>query len=86
MAAIPTKQLGVTPPISLSFPTDSELAANDALIAELKKQNNFEGVEETEKRSVFPFLTNICPILIGLQEANTTAYPENHDRICEACQ
>lgn len=50
--AIPQKQWGVTPPISLSLPTDSELAANDALIAELKKQNNFESVEETEKRLV----------------------------------
>jgi len=46
------KQWGVTPPISQSLPTDSELAANDALIAELKKQNNFESLEETERRSV----------------------------------
>lgn len=50
MAAPPPKPLGVTPPISTSFPTDKEKAANDALIAELKKQNNFEGIEETEKR------------------------------------
>ena len=48
----PQKQWGVTPPISLSLPTDSELATNDALIAELKKQNNFESVEETERRYV----------------------------------
>ncbi|MCJ1335654.1 polynucleotide adenylyltransferase [Bachmanniomyces sp. S44760] len=41
---------GVTPPISLTMPTEAELAANDALIAELKKQNNFEGLEETERR------------------------------------
>ena len=52
MAAPPAKQWGTTPAISQSFPTESELASNDALIAELKKQNNFEGVEETEKRSV----------------------------------
>jgi len=50
--ATPQKQWGVTPPISQSLPTDSELAANDALIAELKKQNNFESLEETERRSV----------------------------------
>ncbi len=68
MAANSIKQLGVTPPISLSFPTDSELAANDALIAELKKQNNFEGVEETEKRSVSSFFIDICSILIGLRK------------------
>ena len=41
---------GVTPPISLNLPTNSELTANDALIAELKRQNNFEGIEETERR------------------------------------
>ncbi len=52
--ATPQKQWGVTPPISQSLPTDSELAANDALIAELKKQNNFESLEETERRSVAP--------------------------------
>ena len=52
MAAPSAKQFGTTPPVSLSFPTEAELAANDALIAELKQQNNFEGVEETEKRYV----------------------------------
>ncbi len=50
MAAPQARQWGVTPPISLSLPTDAELATNDALIAELKRQNNFEGTEETEKR------------------------------------
>ena len=50
--AAPQTQWGTTPPVSVSFPTDPELAANDALIAELKRQNNFEGVEETEKRCV----------------------------------
>ena len=50
MAAPPAKQWGVTPAISHSFPNDRELASNDALIAELKRQNNFEGAEETEKR------------------------------------
>ncbi|KAL6720466.1 polynucleotide adenylyltransferase [Lecanora helva] len=43
-------QWGTTPPVSVSFPTEPELAANDALVAELKRQNNFESVEETEKR------------------------------------
>ena len=52
MAALPTKQYGVTPPISTLLPTDSELAANEALVAELKKQNNYEGIDETEKRCV----------------------------------
>ena len=44
------RQWGVTPPIATSLPSDSELAANDALIDELKRQNNFEGSEETERR------------------------------------
>ena len=52
MASPQTRQWGVTPPISLSLPTDAELAANDALIAELKRQNNFEGTQETDKRYI----------------------------------
>lgn len=50
MASSQAKQWGTTPAISQAFPTDAEIAANDALIAELKAQNNFESVEETEKR------------------------------------
>ena len=50
MASQGTKQWGVTPPISQSLPTEKELAANDALMAELKNQNNFESPEETKRR------------------------------------
>ncbi|KAI2383092.1 polynucleotide adenylyltransferase, partial [Ophidiomyces ophidiicola] len=50
MAAPPTKQWGVTPPISTVLPTQSELTENDNLIAELKQQNNFEAPAETERR------------------------------------
>lgn len=45
-----TRQWGVTPPISTALPTAAELAANDALIEELKRQNNFETPEETQRR------------------------------------
>lgn len=50
MANPASRQWGVTPPISVALPSEGEFASNDALIAELKKQNNFEGSEETEKR------------------------------------
>lgn len=50
MATPPTRQWGVTPPISTVLPTQDELAANDDLIAELKAQNNFELPAETERR------------------------------------
>ena len=50
MASPSSKQFGVTPPISSAIPTKQELEANEALTAELKKQNNFEGQAETEKR------------------------------------
>ncbi|OQD78671.1 hypothetical protein PENDEC_c001G01034 [Penicillium decumbens] len=50
MAAPPTRQWGVTPPISTVLPTQDELSANDDLIAELKAQNNFELPSETERR------------------------------------
>ncbi|KAL4940366.1 hypothetical protein BDV06DRAFT_196781 [Aspergillus oleicola] len=46
----PTRQWGVTPPISTVLPTAQELSANDDLIAELKLQNNFESPTETERR------------------------------------
>ena len=52
MASTQEKHYGITPPISEAMPTPAELAANDALIAELKKQNNFEGASETERRHV----------------------------------
>lgn len=47
----PTRQWGMTPPIATNLPTEKELALNDAMVAELKTQNNFEAPEETEKRS-----------------------------------
>ena len=50
MATSAEKQFGTTPPISSTLPSPTEIAANDALITELKKQNNFEGAEETERR------------------------------------
>lgn len=52
MATPPTRQWGVTPPISSVLPTQHELIANDDLIAELKAQNNFEAPSETEQRWV----------------------------------
>lgn len=50
MATTQTRQWGVTPPISLTLPSEAEIDTNDALIAELKRQNNFETSDETEKR------------------------------------
>jgi poly(A) polymerase len=41
---------GVTRPVNEHLPTAAELAANDALIEELKGQNNFESAEDTDKR------------------------------------
>lgn len=41
---------GVTPPISNAMPTQEELRLNDALVEELKRQNNFETPMETERR------------------------------------
>lgn len=51
MAAAPVKQYGVTPPIQSQLPTQQELAADEALVEELKRQNNFESKEETERRT-----------------------------------
>lgn len=48
--AVPAKQWGVTGSISLAMPTESDMAANSALLEELKRQNNFETPEENQKR------------------------------------
>ena len=51
MAGLPgSRQWGLTPPISVTLPTEKELTLNDLLISELKSQNNFESPEETERR------------------------------------
>ena len=34
----------------MALPTPAELAANEALVDELKKQNNFESPEDTQRR------------------------------------
>lgn len=49
-------QWGVTPPISLSLPNESEKRANEALFAELKAQNTYEHATETAKRYSHPQL------------------------------
>lgn len=63
------KQLGVTPPIQSQLPTPEELSANEALLEELKRQNNFESKEETERRTqslqliqkvVTQFVKHVC--------------------------
>ncbi len=83
MAAQQGRQWGMTPPISTTLPTDKELALNDALIAELKSQNNFEAPEETEK------VRYSCAVLAiqtyQFQDHRTSFYPENHCRIRQAC-
>ncbi|KAJ4419333.1 polynucleotide adenylyltransferase [Gnomoniopsis sp. IMI 355080] len=54
-------QWGVTPPISLTLPNESESRANDALFAELRAQNTYEHATETAKReTVLKSLQNIA--------------------------
>jgi poly(A) polymerase len=43
-------QWGVTAPLSMASPDAQELQLNTALIDELRRQNNFEPPEDTEKR------------------------------------
>ncbi|PLB48137.1 poly(A) polymerase Pap [Aspergillus steynii IBT 23096] len=62
MAASTARQWGVTPPISAALPTQDELAANDDLIAELKRQNNFESPTETEQRKQVLQLLQRCAL------------------------
>lgn len=50
MATQNTKFLGVTAPLSLTLPTETENQASNALIEELKRQNNYENAAETAHR------------------------------------
>lgn len=50
MASIGEKPLGITAPLSTALPTDAENQASSALIEELKRQNNYESVVDTQKR------------------------------------
>ncbi|KFY09442.1 hypothetical protein V491_08169 [Pseudogymnoascus sp. VKM F-3775] len=51
MASTGEKPLGITAPLSTALPTDSENQASSALIEELKRQNNYESVVDTQKRT-----------------------------------
>lgn len=48
----PTKYLGVTPPISLSGPTEKDVEITNALEAALRANNVFESSEEAKLRYV----------------------------------
>jgi hypothetical protein len=50
MASTGDRPLGVTAPLSTALPTPAENVASDALIEELKRQNNYESVADTQKR------------------------------------
>ena len=44
------KTWGITPPISTTLPTPAEVQASEALLEELRNQNQFESPAETDKR------------------------------------
>ena len=50
MATSDVKPLGVTAPLSVALPTEAENQASNALIEELKRQNNYESTSDTNKR------------------------------------
>ena len=86
MTAPHTQQKGVTPPISLALPTTIELSHNDNLIAELKKQNNFEASDETERRYVSRYILEIRRIILTYREQkeDSSNYTEGHCGICQS--
>lgn len=49
--ATQTNYPGITPPLSLALPTESENQQSNALIEELKRQNNYESATETRRRT-----------------------------------
>jgi len=55
------QQTGVTGPLSLALPTDAERQATEALVDELKRQNNYESATETSKR----YTSSHCPLVLS---------------------
>jgi len=52
MATPYEKKLGMTGPLSQALPTEAERQQSDALIEELRRQNNYESAADTKKRYV----------------------------------
>ncbi|KAH8815846.1 Poly(A) polymerase central domain-containing protein [Xylogone sp. PMI_703] len=46
-----SRQYGITPPLSTALPTEEEIQATNALVEELRRQNNYESASETNKRA-----------------------------------
>jgi poly(A) polymerase len=67
MASTGEKPLGITAPLSTSLPTDAENQSSNALIEELKKQNNYESVADTQKRyaGIANLNTNIRGLVVA---------------------
>ena len=79
------KQKGITSPISTKLPTESEIATNDALIAELKSRHNFEGTEDTERR--YPCCTHPDASRLRMEQEDCFGPDtEDHGGVCEARQ
>jgi poly(A) polymerase Pap1 len=77
MATQPPAHLGVTPPLAVVAPTEKEIAANDELIEELKRQKNFESAEATEKRCLSR-LSHAYKSLTLLQESSPQIYSKDY--------
>lgn len=54
---------GVTPPMSVDLPTESQLRASDSLIEELRRQKTFESQAATDKRYVYWLLPGRIELL-----------------------
>ncbi len=77
MAAPPTKQWGLTPPISIALPTPADTTQNAAMIEELKRQNNYEAPAETQKRqNTLQILQNITVEFVK-EVSRRKGYPES---------
>lgn len=72
------RQWGITRAISNAQPTEADLKLNDALVEALKRENNFETAEGTEKRWVARFRDPIRSIADELQKESPRTLAEGH--------
>ena len=77
MTAPTAKQWGMTPAISTTLPTTQDNAQNAALIEELKKQNNYEHIDDTKKRQETLQLLFKITIEFVRQVSLKRGYPES---------
>lgn len=80
------KPLGVTAPLSTSLPTDAENLSSNALVEELRRQNNYESATDTQRRYEPDKQSPLRLLITSLQDRSAQVSADHHRRVCEASE